>query len=162
MRKQATQPSEAGFSLDFDRLLADPVGSAESLENQLHTYRRFIGSVEGPLQQAKIHVALANWLLAIPAAKPATRWLLDMEQPEDLHKIAWTGQEAGKHLQKASALLSPLKTDPAGESQKRLQSAIETLEPFLCSSRCHCTFTFNVTNRFDSCFCIQILSPIMT
>lgn len=106
------------FSLDFAALWAEVPDRAKTREAQSQELDLVVQAAEGPLDQAAAHLALANWLLAIPTARPATKWILGMATDTDLKQMADSASTAQHHLQEARLLLKRVPTTaPAPASQ---------------------------------------------
>ncbi len=90
--------------------------------------------LESPLQRSAAHLSAANWLLAVPPAEPATRWVLDMRSARDVQQIAEAGQLANQHLRQARKALKLARKKQTSRDEKRrryeLEIILDTLQPF--------------------------------
>lgn len=129
---QNTAPAAtAQPDIDLHKLLAGPNVSEEQqaarrdLENVLEAARE-------PLDQATAHAALANWLLAVPTARPATRWVLGLDRSEDRRILAESAADARTHLSTAERLLKEGDADSSSEKarRRRLSADVNTLKGF--------------------------------
>ncbi len=109
--------------------LADPDPQSDDILAGRERCRRAVEEASTPGRRLHAHAAAANWWLAVPTARPATRWLLGLESPADLEAIRAAAVEARTHLEKCSTLLGEvdarvdtLPTDIAGH--------LETLQAF--------------------------------
>jgi len=127
----AVEPAASAFEpLQAMRTGVDDASNAQADRDEL---QRNIDNAKPPLDEAQARLAMANWLLAVPTAQPATRWLLDMESPEDLQNIAETSREAAEQLTKARAILADLPDSQSNLDQQRqrdLTTSAETLDAF--------------------------------
>ena len=140
------------FSLDIPAQWAEAPDRAKTRAAQGQELDLVVQAAEGPLDQAAAHLALANWLLAVPTARPATKWILGMATDPDLKLIADSAVAAKDHLREARVLLkrAPASTSapasqPAGHGtpavpgaagdagdrlRRKLAAAADLLEPF--------------------------------
>jgi hypothetical protein len=81
------------------------------------------------MDQAQAQLALANWALAVPTAKPATRWLMGFPATGDAAKLNDAVQLAETNLEKARALLKP-EASEVKERRRTLRASVATLEAF--------------------------------
>jgi len=118
----------AAFTLDLARQLAEPQEPTKS-SHRRETLQKTVDAAETPVDEAAAHLALANWLLAVPAARPATRWLIGLPATEDLRVIAESSLAAHEHIDRARTLL---KAEPSGGNDRRrdLRTAAGTLDAF--------------------------------
>src|SRR5687767_2870060 len=79
-----TQPSTQLTTVAFDvaEIMADPANSDAGTQRG-EVLQKAIDEATTPLDQATAHLAMANWLLAVPTARPATRLLVGYSTPED-------------------------------------------------------------------------------
>lgn len=56
--------------------------------------------------KAELELALANWYLAELTAAPGTRWLIGLEDEDDIATIERAGQQAADHLARARQILA--------------------------------------------------------
>ena len=143
-----TQPTTR-FALDTAAMWAEAPDQAKAREAQRQELESAIRSAEGPQDRAAAHLALANWLLAVPTARPATKWILGMASEADLKLLADSADAAQSHLKEARLLLNripatasaPAASQPtpavpgaagsAGDQRRRkLEAAASNLEPF--------------------------------
>lgn len=124
--KADTQPA-----IDLYEFLAGPDVSDAQRETRRHL-ESVLEAAREPLDQATAHAALANWLLTVPTARPATRWLLGLDRPEDRQALTESVAVARKHLFKAERLLKDGKADAGGEKahRRRLSTGVNTLKAF--------------------------------
>ncbi len=126
----ATQPVP-GVMLDLSGQLAGPPGETARHQTHLQSLRGLLGAADTPLDQAAAHLAIANWLLSVPTARPATRWLIGVEQAADLRAMAASAGAAQRHLARARSLLRA--DESAGDAEKKrqiqLQQAAAVLDP---------------------------------
>ncbi len=131
--------------MNLSTCLADPPGLMGQLEDQLANLNEAVEAAGTPLDRATAHLATANWLLAVPTARPATRWLMGMEQPTDLQGIFGRAERARQHLEEARDVLKSALDRPTGVDQgsnndpkettrrrvTELNLAADSLEPFV-------------------------------
>jgi hypothetical protein len=91
--------------------------------------RGVLDAARTPLEQASVELAMANWLLAVPTASPATRWLLGLPEGDDLERIHESARDAQVHLARARKLLGPEEPE-AKERWRELRSAASLLDAF--------------------------------
>lgn len=125
----ATAPSDRSV-LDPDKLLAGP-DLTEEQDSRRRELESVLDAARAPLDEATARAAMANWLLAVPTARPATRWILGADRPEDRRKLAESAASAREHLAAAATLLK--KDDPDAASadkarRKRLSGDVESLK----------------------------------
>jgi len=102
---------------------ADPQ-SEEILAGQ-DRCRRAVEEATTPERRLQAHAAAANWWLAVPVARPATRWLLGLSGPADLESIHRAAAEARVHLEQCSSLLGQVGAStgkPPGEVARHLDT----------------------------------------
>jgi hypothetical protein len=93
-----------------------------------------VAAAAEPIDRAQAHLALANWLLAVPAGRPATQWLIGLDQPADRDVLHWAAEQAGAQLGDARAALDRIadKTDAGMQRRVRsYRSAADTLAAFV-------------------------------
>lgn len=86
-----------------------------------------------PLERAHAHLALANWWVSTAPARPATRWLVSMEDASDRQALVDAATQARQHLEQVRALLkedAEARPDEAKDRRRRLKSAADTIQPF--------------------------------
>ncbi len=115
-------------ALDLPALLADPAGVVRG-RDRLERMGEVLAAARTPLEQASVELAMANWLLAVPTASPATRWLVGLPQRDDLERIHESARDAQEHLARARKLLGPDEAEPK-ERWRELRSAASVLEAF--------------------------------
>lgn len=116
----------------FDPLQAVRVGTPGKTDaGQARQERdRLVEQAKAPLDEAQARLGLANWLLAVAPAESATRWLLGMQDADDLRTIARAGREAADQIARARKLLEASGEDQDGKRQQGLNEAAGTLEAF--------------------------------
>jgi len=82
-----------------------------------------------PVEQATTYLARANDLLAISAARSATRWLIGIDAEPDRELLSLCGQAAQYYVERARASLKTGGDLPKGE-KRRLQNIAFTLKAF--------------------------------
>lgn len=130
-----TSPAAATDTpLDWDRLLADPAELSDRLATEREGLSQAIDAAQDALDRAAAHLAMANWLLSAPAARPATRWVIGADRPEDRRTLAESSKAARDQLDKAAELLKGEGTNPESNADKtrrrRFQETAETLRAF--------------------------------
>ena len=110
----ATSSAPATLVLDPTRYLADPSDHQSALRRARGAIEEVVAAGGEALDKAQTHLALANWHLAVPPARPATRWLIGLETKADLETIRASAAEAHEHLGCARRLLE-------SEEAKKLQ-----------------------------------------
>jgi hypothetical protein len=119
-------------SLDLAGCLSAPAGESQRFEAKLTDLNKRIAAATTPLDRAAAHLAVANWLLAVPVARPATRWLMGMEAPGDPQRLAGATEQALEHLDRARSILKAAKPGRGGLEKRRadLDRVADALEPF--------------------------------
>lgn len=132
----ASRPAPA-FTLDLAAAIADPPTWGAGHAAQLVAMEQLAIQAEGPLERARAHLAIANWLLAVPTSHAATRWLVALADDKDLTLLANSAAAAREHIEEAKRDLRAA-SEPAGRSEfdaddrvSRLEAAIAVLEPFI-------------------------------
>jgi len=132
-QKPATRPA-AAFTLDMSRLFVDSPEVLESRRAHYQALQRGLADADAPMDRAAAHLAIANWLVAVPTARPATRWVLGMDQAADRQAIAESAEAAQEHLTRAYDLLESDQQARAdgrmSERRGELEAAADILEPF--------------------------------
>jgi hypothetical protein len=138
-RPTESKPASAGGAeIDLKRLLADPPGASDG-RDRLAGIQQTLEAASQPLDQAAAELAMANVLVALPPARPMTRWIIGLQDETDLARVHETATDAQQHLARARKLLS--NDDEEGKERRReLRSAASTLEAFAklfaaCSDR---------------------------
>jgi hypothetical protein len=129
----AEAASAPAGELNLSACLADPPEFAKQLEAELAELDKAVDGAGTPLDQATAHLATTNWLIAVPTARPAIRWLVGLDQPTDLQTISARADQARHHIEKARAALKSagdLK-DAARRKAADLRLAADSLEPFV-------------------------------
>lgn len=118
--------------VDLAACLSDPPGAAADMAAQLDELKRAVEAAVTPADQAAAHLATANWLIAVPTARPVVRWLMGQEKSDDLRMIAARGDQAREHIEKARQALELAGSDKgsAGRKVAELKLAADSLEPF--------------------------------
>lgn len=143
--RAADVASAPAGEIDVSACLADPPGLAAQLEVRLAELNRAVEAADTPLDRATAHLAVANWLLGVPTARPAVRWLLGSDRGDDLRSIAARAGQAREHIEKARAALKSASDqrsglgqtsagDPKGAAGRKvaeLKLAADSLEPFV-------------------------------
>ncbi len=129
--QQNSTTKAARPELDPLEMFAD----SEMPQEQQEARRKLEGLLKAavePLDKATAHAAMANWLLAIPAAAPATRWVLGLDRPEDRQILAESAEDARRHLSEARSLLKADEGEDNIEKarRKRLSSSLTNLNGF--------------------------------
>ena len=99
--ESASKPASAPESrpiIDLQALLADPPEVTATIESRRAAMQRLLSDAETDEARAQAHLALANWWLAVPTARPGTRWILGLDSPEDRALLARAGGSAAGHL----------------------------------------------------------------
>lgn len=129
--KTPAAQSESSNSFDPQKVLP-PQDLTEEQESNRSELEGVLRAAREPLDEAAARAALANWLLAVPTARPVTRWLIGAGSTEDRKAIAEAAKAAQSHLTAAAELLK--KADPADSTEKarvrRLSTAIKGLQAF--------------------------------
>lgn len=123
----------APSSFDPAQALRTPDDSELDTEADRQEIESAVEDAEDPLETAQAHLALANWWLSVEAARPATRWILDMEDEADRRSIADAGRNGNEQLAKArDAMKQAAKARTADEKQRsrELRQAADTLDAF--------------------------------
>jgi hypothetical protein len=114
--------------VDLKAVLADPAGAVGS-RDRLAAMEESLHATSDTLEQASVELAMANWLLAVPAASPATRWIIGLPESGDLPRIHEHAEDAQRHLARARKLLGD-KTSEDNDRRRELQTTASTLEAF--------------------------------
>ncbi len=120
--------------------LADPAGWADELAAQRRELESAVAQAAVGLDRAQAHLALANWVLGVPAARAATRLLLGLSLSADARTLADAGEEARQQIELARGALSGggdeagsaapgSDGEQAAAARRRLETALENLEP---------------------------------
>lgn len=110
----------------FDPAQAMRAGAAKTdLSRAGEERERLIEKAETPLEQAQARLGCANWLVAVPPAQPATRWLLGVQDADDLRAIAKAGREAAEQVSRAQKLLEEAPEPKEEQDRKRHQALSE-------------------------------------
>lgn len=125
--RASSVPSSGGQAAPAMIVLNDPPDRSRQLQSQHEALERRIAEAGEPGEEAALHLALANWLLAEQTAAPATRWLIGVETAEDVRVVAQAAGDARQHIAQARERIETL--DDAALTS-RLTDAAETLEPF--------------------------------
>jgi hypothetical protein len=118
----------------FDTVLQDPPEVIEAIEKERELFDQKAGEIREPLQRARAELAQANWWIAVPTARPATRLLLGVESPADRNRIAQCAAEARKHLEQGRERLGQVAgaDKPDTEKQKtELDQSADTVAGFI-------------------------------
>jgi len=117
---QTAPSTQLASAPSFDTFLQS---RSEMDRQQFERYRdRLVQALDRavqPVDQARIHLVLANAWLAIPTARPATACLLGMGTETDQAFLAHAGAQAATHLAKARALLTQHATPATHPSATR-------------------------------------------
>lgn len=131
----ATKPVPA-FTLDLAAAMADPPAWSAGHAAQLAAMEKIAADAEGSVETATAHLAIANWLLAVPTSHAATRWLVELADDKDLALLADSAKAAREHIEKAKKQLSaasqpghPQEKDAQNRASK-LDTVADSLEPF--------------------------------
>lgn len=103
---------DASPSVEIGTLLAGSENDADEQKRIHDQLESRLTAVTEPMDKVLAHLALGNWLLAVPTARPATRWLLGVGEPADAEAIARSAGEALEHITAAEELL---KANPPGQ-----------------------------------------------
>ncbi|HOW73941.1 MAG TPA: hypothetical protein PKY77_25335 [Phycisphaerae bacterium] len=131
----ATRPAPS-FTLNLAAAMADPPTWGAGHAAQLAAMERLSEEVEPPLDRAAAHLAIANWLLAVPTSHAATRWLVGLADDEDLALLADSAASARRHVEKARKELEAVgkltsrPEDGLNDRASRLATTAASLEPF--------------------------------
>ncbi|GMU24751.1 MAG: hypothetical protein AMXMBFR13_48230 [Phycisphaerae bacterium] len=128
----ATRPG-LNSGLDIGRLLAAATPNTDPAAEKRESLEKTLEAVTGPLDKATAHLALANWLLSGPVARPATHLLIGVDEPSDRQLIIDMARAARSHIAEARQLLDDEnRSGGNGEriERRRLVSAADTLEAF--------------------------------
>ncbi|UCD28105.1 MAG: hypothetical protein JSV03_13570 [Planctomycetota bacterium] len=124
----STQPAR-GDELDISRLLIEQPAQVESHRNQLDYLQWALDAADKPTASITAHLAMANWLLAVPTSGPARRWLIGVEKSTDQGVIGVLAEEALTHISEARSLFDA-EADLSKERQQALADTIENLDLF--------------------------------
>jgi hypothetical protein len=131
----STPASGPGFVADFDPApcLLGPADQSERFAAELERLTAPIATTDNPLDRAAGHLAVANWLVSVPTARTATRWLLGFQNGDDLRSIAGYARQAREHLDRARAILKADKPngDKPGKRHSELERTADTLAAFI-------------------------------
>ncbi len=127
-----TAPAASG-EVDLAACLADPPDFAGKLDARITEFREAVEAADSPVARAAAHLAAANWLIGTATSRPAVRWLVGMERPDDPAHLAAKAKQAREHLDKARAALKSAGQDKSPSSKKiaELRLAADSLEPFV-------------------------------
>lgn len=89
------------YSLDVAAIWAEVPDNTAAIENDRRELEQAVEAARTPLDQAKAKLALANWYLAMPTTKPATKWLLNMADERDHKALADAAAAADKLIKEA-------------------------------------------------------------
>ncbi len=117
--------------IDFKTVLKDPARVHKQIESDRKKQESAAARADDPRGQ----VALANWWLAVPTARPATRWLLGFDTPGDRKVLAEAGEKASAILAKAGEAVeagkeAASKSDEAKSERADLLQSIDNLTAF--------------------------------
>lgn len=121
-------------SFDWNKVLADSPELADRLAGERKRLESQIEKAGDSTATAQAQLALANWWLAVPTARPATRWLIGAETASDRKTMVEAGEESTRLIEAALATLAePSTTTPTDEIKKtrsRLEQSADTLASF--------------------------------
>ncbi|MEP0844715.1 MAG: hypothetical protein HRF43_18610 [Phycisphaerae bacterium] len=124
----------AALTVDVNKLLAAPPEASERQRAESHELNVALDNAVEPLDRAVAHLAIANWHLAVPPARPATRWVLGLHEPADAKMISASAEKALEHLAEAGKLLKDQPAEAARGSERtrlrRLSTHLKTLRAF--------------------------------
>jgi hypothetical protein len=133
------------YSLDVAALWAEVPDNAAAFDKERRELEGAIDAARTPLDRAAARLALANWILAVPTAKPATKWLLNMAGDKDRKALASAAADAEKLIKEARLLYKkpPTTTTSAPTTRKfdemaglspaerKLETVANQLTPFV-------------------------------
>lgn len=103
----------------FSTVLSDAPDVQADVQAREAELTGHLDRVRGGLPEAEVRVALANWYVAEPAARPATRLLLGLETTDDRRAIVAAAEKASEHIERARQLLEEV--EPQADEDKRLK-----------------------------------------
>ncbi|MBI4581388.1 MAG: hypothetical protein HY718_16925 [Planctomycetes bacterium] len=132
---RAANDERASGAIDWERVLADPGDLQKQNDADRRSLEARLDEARDGLAKARAHLALANWWVAVPTARPATRWLLKLETATDRRSIAKAARAAEEQVDHARAILErapstgPEQADTKQQRRDLLQSA-DTIAAF--------------------------------
>ncbi|MHC4675858.1 MAG: hypothetical protein ACYTBZ_25495, partial [Planctomycetota bacterium] len=124
----STQPADS-FTLDLAACFELTPDVALEHVRHLESFEELFNRAKTEEQQATIHVATANWILAVPSTGACTAWLLGLETPADRLSIRENTTSALEYLSEARSILEE-DTNLPDKERNRLTDALEALEAF--------------------------------
>ena len=113
---------------DFNTVLTDsPATPPEWVEARKELAAQLEQTHEG-LDRAQAHLAMANWFIGVPTARPATRWLLGVQNKTDPAAIAAATRDAARHLEQAQAILDKASKSVSAEAKQRRRELLQSAE----------------------------------
>lgn len=126
----ASKPADdqASARFDFKTVLADSAEWHAELSQTREKLAAQLERTDEGLDRAQAHLAMANWFIAVPTARPATRWVLGLATKADPVAIAASTAAATKHLEQAQAILDKASKADKAEAKERRRDLSQSAE----------------------------------